>query len=154
MSTLEQLLKMLSRYKINGTFQTNQKGSLSKIFCPKLIPKKLRNFGVYIFTEKNSETDVEEIVYIGKNGTLNNDGFFGNHTLNKRIMQGKIKSKWLVNNNFKVYWFITILRSEVDIIPNDIPTVVECDLLKKFFELEKKLPKNNNNFWLIIIIKI
>lgn len=146
MTTLEQILKLLDQYRLNGTFQTKKKKNLRSVFFPKLIPKELKNFGVYIFTEINIETNKEEIVYIGKNGTMYNNGTFGNHTLSNRIMQGKIKSKWLETDNYKVYWFVTIETSESDIIPNNIPSVVESNLLKKYFELEKKLPKNNNTF--------
>lgn len=146
MTTLEQILKLLNHYQLYGIFQTNKKKNLRSIFYPNSIPKELSNYGIYIFTYINDKTNKEEIVYIGKNGTVNNKGTFGTHTLNKRIMQGKLKSKWIEAENYKVYWFITIKKSESEIIPNNIPSVVECDLLKKYFELEKKLPKNNNTF--------
>lgn len=89
MQTLDHILKLVSKYSLNGNFQTNKKTKLSEIFNKNSIPKQLENYGVYIFTEKNEKTGFEDIVYIGKNGTINTSGKFGDHTMNKRIMQGK-----------------------------------------------------------------
>jgi len=144
MTTLEQILALLSKYTLNGTFQTNNKTKLSDIF--KSIPEDLKNYGVYVFTEMDKNINQEYIVYIGKNGTINSNGRFGDHTLNKRIMQGEKKSKWLSSNNYKVYWYVTIKKSYDMVSSYNIPSVVECELLRKYYDLENKLPKHNNAF--------
>lgn len=136
-SILEQVLEVVSSYELHDKFETNKKTKLSEIYPNKTIPKALRNYGVYIFTLKN------EIVYIGKNGTLNEKGKFGNHTLNNRIMQGKLK--WTGSNNYTVYWFVTYSKGD-KLNATNFPSVVECELLKKYYELREKLPKHNNSF--------
>lgn len=138
-SILEQVLEVVSDYEINGEFETKMKTKLSDIFPNHTIPKDLRNNGVYIFTLNN------EIVYIGKNGTMKSKGNFGNHTLNKRILQGKLKTKWIGSDNYKVYWFVTNFKGE-KVNADNIPSVVECSLLKKYYEITGSLPIHNNSF--------
>jgi len=151
MNTLEKTLEILSTFTLKGTFDTNKKTKLSEIFG-KDIPKELNNYGVYIFTE--TANNKETIVYIGKNGTMEQNGQFSDHLLKKRIMQGKRKQRWVAKHSFKVYWFVTInkmdldtrnqLKSHIDIA--SIPSVIESRLLEKFYELERQLPKYNNAF--------
>ncbi|MDR1846832.1 MAG: hypothetical protein LBR17_01780 [Bacteroidales bacterium] len=138
MSTLTEIQKMLSKFTLNGSFETNRKTTL------KTIPSELDNYGVYFFTEKDN--DDEKIVYIGKSGTMNQNGEFGKQTLRKRIMKGKKKKEWLSKNNYKVYWYVTS-ENKCSKCSENIPAVVECSLLKKYYELNKgKLPKYNNAF--------
>ncbi len=141
METLKELTKLVEKYDLNGCFETSKKQRLSEIFGNK-IPEELDHYGVYFFTD---ELDKDEIVYIGKNGTLKNDGKFGNHTLKKRIMQGKLKTEWLTEKSYKVYWFVTVKKGS-EISPKNIPGFVESKLLKKYFQLEGRLPKYNNSF--------
>jgi len=151
MNTLDEILNILSTFQLKDTFGTNGKTKLSDIF-EKDIPKELNNYGVYIFTETANHK--ETIVYIGKNGTMEQNGQFSDHSLKKRIMQGKRKQLWVDKQNFKVYWFVTInkmdldarnqLKSHIDVA--NIPSVIECRLLEKFYELERQLPKYNNVF--------
>lgn len=87
--------------------------------------KYLNNYYAHL-----NELKASAFSYVDKNSII---GTVGSHTLNKRIMQGKIKSKWIETDNYKVYWFVTAEKSEFEIIPNNIPSVVECNLLKKIF---------------------
>lgn len=135
----------MSDYQVYGAFQTSRIGTISKIFSNEPMPVELNNFGVYIFTEICQINNEELIVYVGKNGTLKNNGTMGNHTLKKRIMQGKMKSKWFEENDFKVYWFVTLEKGS-PINAKDIPSVVESEILKTYFHLERKLPKYNSTF--------
>lgn len=142
MPTLSTILKMLSKYHLKGSFETKGKTKLSDIFSPNPIPKDLDNYGVYLIVDKN-----DEIVYIGKSGTIKQNGEFGNHTLSRRIMQGK---PWLKGKNYTVYWFVTIknkkgkLKSHISTY--NLPSVVECELLRKFYKLERCLPEHNSAF--------
>ena len=150
MNTLDKILNILSTYP-KGTFETNKKTKLSEIF-ENNIPKELNNYGVYIFTEK--ESNIETIVYIGKNGTINKKGQFCTHSLARRIMQGKEERFELKKKNFKVYWFVTISKSDLDsnnqleppVNVSNIPSVVECKLLENYYGLEGQLPKYNSAF--------
>ncbi|MGL4908484.1 MAG: hypothetical protein ACRC3G_04045 [Bacteroidales bacterium] len=165
MPTLNNLLKICSRYPINGSFNTENKTKLSDIFHPHPIPKDLNNYGVYIIVKcakenrdnfcKNDQEceDGREIVYIGKSGTLKKNEvlkpsvIFGEHSLSKRIMQGKKKQDWLAKNCYKVYWFVTIKKTVNPVInPDHIPAVVECALLKEFFAMKGCLPIYNQAF--------
>lgn len=145
MKTLDYILKLLSAYQPQGAFQTNRRVTMSKIFNNQPIPNELDNFGVYIFTETCPIRNEEVIVYVGKNGTLYQNGSMGNHSLKKRIMQGKMKSKWFEENDFKVYWFVTIEKGSL-VNAKDIPSVVESEILRTYFDLERKLPKYNSTF--------
>ncbi|MGL4956092.1 MAG: hypothetical protein ACRC9X_02830 [Bacteroidales bacterium] len=174
MPTLNNLLKICSRYPINGSFNTENKTKLSDIFHPHPIPKDLNNYGVYIIVKcakenrdnfcKNDQEceDGREIVYIGKSGTLKKNEvlkpsvIFGEHSLSKRIMQGEKKQDWLAKNYYKVYWFVTITKTvcKKNSSPKKIqrsqavhiPAVVECALLKEFFAMKGCLPIYNQAF--------
>ncbi|MGL4908094.1 MAG: hypothetical protein ACRC3G_02040, partial [Bacteroidales bacterium] len=70
MKTLNTILSICSKYTLNGSFETKGKTTLSEIFAPNPIPVDLHNYGVYIIVEVKEGEDCEEVVYIGKSGTM------------------------------------------------------------------------------------
>ena len=97
--------------------------------------------GIYIICILNDESG-EEIVYIGKAGTLKTDGF-NNRSLHKRIngKQGDIKRQKFFSDKIKsgdvkrlkIYWFDTWSVG-------DLPGYVEGIVIQEYFNKNKRLP--------------
>jgi len=94
--------------------------------------------GIYIICILNDE----EIVYIGKTGTLKTDGF-KNRSLHKRIngKQGAIERQKFFSDKIKsgdikrlkIYWFDTWSVE-------DLPGYVEGVVIQEYFDKNKRLP--------------
>lgn len=56
----------------------------------KLIREKVKaNFGIYFWLDKSKE----ELIYVGMAGKIKNDGTFGDHTIQKRLIASRDKDK-------------------------------------------------------------
>lgn len=121
----------LEKYKYNGTFTFKTGDALSK--QSKAVP------------------NMKELVYIGKSGTMINDGSFKTQLLRKRLnnrhagvsrqvyFENKLKDEAIETLEFN--WFVTFEGSNID-----VSGFVEGNLLQKYFEQNKKLPPWNKDF--------
>lgn len=102
-------------------------------------------YGTYVIYNPSGE-----IIYIGKAGTVKNDGSITKQDIKKRLQNVR-------DNNFKgdIYWKIIMETYCYDFItieyniyeyPMFIPAVKECELLAQYFTKYNKLPLLNNNF--------
>jgi len=92
-----------------------------------------------------------ELVYIGKSGTLEQNGTFKNQMLNKRInnKQEDIKRdsffKSMITklgaDALDIYWYVTFDKKN-----SDLPGFVEAILLQKHFDVYGRLPLWNKSF--------
>ena len=105
--------------------------------------------GVYYFLRlANGE---KELVYIGKSGTINQDGTFQDQLLRKRInnkQEGKKRQLFFDEkieaeniDEMEVHWFVTMDKRN-----NDLPGYVEGLLLQRYFEVNGKLPLWNKDY--------
>lgn len=109
------------------------------------IPNK---YGVYIF-RKNTRKG--EILYIGKSGTIKQDGHYKRQNLNKRI-NGKSsaqtqRERWFLDKfqedpSMKIIYIEWYELDEEKFLPG----YVESCLLQKFFCETKKLPLWNKEY--------
>ena len=105
--------------------------------------------GVYYFLRISRGK--EEIVYIGKSGTILTDGSFKKQTLNKRInnKQENIKRQQYLEQKIEVenidaldvHWFVTF-----DDDHQDLPAFVEGHLMQQYFDTFGTLPPWNKDF--------
>jgi len=117
----------------------------------KLIRKSLNRdaLGVYIWRNPNNE-----IIYIGKAGSIKNNGDFRNHTLQKRLIASRGKNeegrdittndyiKKIVENKEYDKFIIEIYITK----NNVIPAYVECILLNEYYKIHHRLPCINKSF--------
>lgn len=92
-----------------------------------------------------------ELVYIGKSGTMKQNGIFNDLGLKIRLnskhdgieTQDYFESRILKENidALDIYWFVTI-----DSKSQDLPGFVEGLLIQRFFELYGRLPLWNKEF--------
>ena len=92
-----------------------------------------------------------DLVYIGKSGTINNDGTFKIQGLKNRLnnIQNKMKRQEFFENKIKkekidaldIYWFVTFDKKN-----QDLPGFVEGLLFQKFFDIYQRLPEWNEEF--------
>ena len=105
--------------------------------------------GVYcIYSVKG---DIEKLVYIGKSGTINQDGSFKDQLLNKRInnKQDGIPRKYFFSQKLekeniemlKIYWYVTF-NNEF----KDLPAFVEAMLIQSYYTENRCLPAWNKTF--------
>lgn len=105
--------------------------------------------GVY-YILRLSEGGID-IVYIGKSGTMLQDGSFKNQLLRKRLnnkqdgikrqkyFEHKIESEAI--DALDIYWFVTFDENH-----HDLPGFVEGQLMQRYFNLYGCLPEWNKGF--------
>ena len=135
---------ILKKYNECGSFSFKLGDSLSIVSG--VVPNKP---GVYIIYGINSTNS--KLVYIGKSGTIINDGSFKTQLLRKRLnnkQEGLRRQVYFENklkedncNELKVCWFVTF-NDEI----KDLPGFVEGQLIQKYFEQYKRLPDWNKDF--------
>lgn len=133
------------KYKHNGHFFFKKGDTLS------LVSKDVPNLpGVY-YIIKLAKGKVE-LVYIGKSGTMHQDGTFGSQMLKKRInnkQEKKIKRQDYFDQKVQeeqidaldIYWYVTYDEKH-----QDLPSYVEGLLLQRYFEVHGTLPLWNKEF--------
>lgn len=103
----------------------------------------LQKYGVYIISDPN-----DEVVYIGKAGTIKQAGTYKKQNISKRLKN--IRDKQDANDYFKDYMEDKELDSLtftcIVTVPTKLPGFVEADLVQKFFDEEKTLPLLNKSF--------
>jgi len=102
----------------------------------------------------------DEIVYIGKGGSVYQDGSWGGQGLQRRLINRRGKDADGNSMSTKVWinnWLSDMGKTELTVCwavtfeddPNgikDIPAYVEAKLLQKFFDVNNKLPRWNIEF--------
>ena len=134
----------LKKYKNCGYFQFRIGDS--PYHQSKDVPDLL---GIYTFEKKTNESS--EVVYIGKSGTLNQNGSFKNQFLKKRLNNKLIgiKRQQFFDQKLEdelfdtliIHWFVTFDDNQ-----QDLPSYIEAKLIQEYFEKYKCLPSWNNNF--------
>ena len=132
------------KYKNNGHFFFKKGNQLSEV--SKNVPELP---GVY-YIVRLAKGRVE-LVYIGKSGTITQNGQFKDQLLKSRInnKQDGLKrqdffDKKMIEENIDgldIYWFVTMDKSN-----NDLPGYVEGLLIQRFFEVQGRLPLWNKDF--------
>ncbi|MCA4781329.1 hypothetical protein IF125_03520 [Empedobacter stercoris] len=134
----------LEKYKTNGHFFFEKNDNLRD------KSKDVPNLpGVY-YILKLAKGKVE-LVYIGKSGSMLQNGQFKDQLLNNRLnnKQDGIRREYYLLNKIEeeniealdIYWFVT-----VDDEHNDLPGYVEGLLLQRYFEVYGCLPPWNKSF--------
>jgi hypothetical protein len=133
--------------------------------------KKYKNWGHFFFKKGDRLSEVSkdvpelpgiyyiirlargrvELVYIGKSGTIMQNGSFKDQFLKGRInnKQGDIKrqdffDKKMTEENIDgldIYWFVTMDKNH-----HDLPGFVKGLLLQRYFEVHGKLPPWNKDY--------
>ncbi|MGD0754507.1 MAG: hypothetical protein ABR927_05545 [Bacteroidales bacterium] len=132
------------KYKNNGHFFFKKGNQLSEV--SKDVPELP---GVY-YIVRLAKGRVE-LVYIGKSGTITQNGQFKEQLLKSRLnnKQDGMKrqdffDKKMIEENIDgldIYWFVTMDKSI-----NDLPGYVEGLLIQRFFEVQGRLPLWNKDF--------
>lgn len=134
----------LEKYKTNGHFFFENEDNLKK------QSKDVPNLpGVY-YILKLAKGKVE-LVYIGKSGSMLQNGQFKDQLLNKRLnnkQDGIRREHYFLNkieeeniDALDIYWFVT-----VDDEHNDLPGYVEGLLLQRYFDVYGCLPPWNKSY--------
>ena len=132
----------VSRYPNNGCFSLLPEESINDVVKREGVPAAR---GIYIIYRCD---DAERPLYIGKAGTVNQDGVWKEQGLAKRFtmkQDGKYRREYfreLMSNQsipgLTFLWFVTH-----DAIIKVIPTLAEMELLQAHFDQYECLPKLN-----------
>ena len=105
-------------------------------------------FGIYIIS-KVSES-MKTIIYIGKAGSISNDGSPKKQGIKKRLVNlhgGVNRTEYFlkymdINQTSLLFeWYVTFNQSV-----KALPAFVEAELIQKFFDSHGKLPELNKSF--------
>ena len=134
----------LSKYERHGHFFFKKGDSLAT--ASKGVP--LLQGIYYIMRLAGGRVD---LVYIGKSGTIGQDGSFKTQSLRARInntadggsRQTFFESKFIEENidGLDIYWYVTMDKTY-----EDLPGYVEGLLMQAYFEIFGKLPPWNKCF--------
>ncbi len=105
--------------------------------------------GVYLWSDSE-----DNIIYIGKAGTLKTDGTYKQHTIRQRNLatRGKVNGRDVLTANYvqqimmndeMPFMTITALNFDTEEI---IPAFFEAQLLQDYYNIERELPKYNKSF--------
>lgn len=131
------------RFPLNGSFTFKKGDILSKLIKRNQVPDKP---GIYlIYSSANIEN---KLVYVGKAGTLKNNGDFRKQKLQGRLkakQSGKSRQKYFTEiievnkyTNLEIFWFVTFYEEN-----KTLPSLVENEILQQYFDLYFVLPKLN-----------
>ena len=140
------LLFIYTKKYNNGTFYLNKNEHISHALNSYNVPNK---YGVYlIYSVKDN---IEKIIYIGKSGTLQNDGTFktqgiagrlkavGKNNIPRNIYFQDIIKEYDFDK-LKFLWIVTVEENVIE-----IPALVEAKLLQSYFDDNNVLPLLNKN---------
>ena len=134
----------IKKYKNNGHFFFRSGDNL------RLVSKDVPELpGVYYIIRLDNNR--VELVYIGKSGSVEQNGLFKKQTLRGRLNnnhEGLGRQEYF-NQKCKdenidaldIYWFVTIDKTN-----HDLPAYVEGLLIQRFFEIHARLPEWNKLF--------
>ncbi|MFW9940472.1 MAG: hypothetical protein ACFFFT_05485 [Candidatus Thorarchaeota archaeon] len=130
----------------NGRFVLKKEESINVVLKRENIPYK---YGFYlIYGVKGKKI---ELIYIGKAGTIQQNGVFKKQKLRKRLRmkQDKVPRRVFFQdvireNKYDHLLFRWFIINEKEII--DLPAFIEANLINKFYKKYKKLPKLNKSF--------
>ncbi|MFR7465587.1 MAG: hypothetical protein ACLUVG_13190 [Phocaeicola vulgatus] len=124
--------------------------SKQMIFCEKYLVMFHATSKEYTSFTK-SGISFENIIYIGKAGTISQLGIYGKQALYGRInnQQDDAKRQTFFSDSMKangihqiiIQWFVT-----VDDKHSDIPHCIEARLIQKYYKKTKELPLWNRNY--------
>jgi len=134
----------LNKYKNNGHFFFEKGRNL------KDLSKEVPDLSGVYYILRLSRGKID-LVYVGKSGTIRQNGKFKEQGLNGRLnnKQEGIKREDFFNNkcekeNIKaldIYWFVTFDNKN-----HDLPGFVEGTILQRYFEVHGKLPLWNKEY--------
>jgi hypothetical protein len=140
---IQEFTKEFSNY---GSFELLPNESINEVVVREKVPDK---YGVYLIY--GIQDNFEQLIYLGKSGTIKNDGKFKDQALRKRLtmkqddMRRKdFFKKIMKENNYdrlKFLWFITY-----DDDNRILPGYAEGKLVQAFVENYKRLPLLNKSY--------
>ena len=142
---IDNLIIEYKKFNKFGIFELKQDEIINTIIKEKKVPN---SYGIYIiYSIKNLSKD---IIYIGKSGTMINDGTFKSQGIAQRLtkVQNKLQRKIYFQNILNEYKFdkleflwITTYDEEYQ----EIPSFSEAKMIQAYFNQYKKLPLLNKS---------
>lgn len=141
--------KLKKEYQLKytyGSFILNKDEKISSVLSRENVPN---DYGIYIVY--SVKDDVEKIIYIGKSGTLQNNGAFKSQGLNgrlkavgeKNISRNVYFQNVIREHDFdclKFEWIVTVNDLEIE-----IPALAESIFLQEYFNENIVLPLLNKS---------
>jgi hypothetical protein len=134
------------KYVENGTFILSQGESVNKAVTENNVPN---DFGIYlIYADKEV---VDNLVYVGKAGSVASDGSSKKQGLSKRLVNqhsGMKRSEYFVkymadnSTDLVFHWF----KTYDELTKAVIPALAEAEVIQKYFLEYRKLPELNKSF--------
>jgi len=134
-----------SKY-ISGSFILNKDENIASVLSRENVPNE---YGIYIIYSVKDNN--ENIIYIGKSGTMQNNGGFKHQGLSGRLKavgEKNVSRNIYFQNTIREYnldylkfeWIVTVNDLEVE-----IPALVESIFLQEYFNENKALPLLNKS---------
>ena len=137
------------KYPKNGQFNVSIGQKIKEAAKENDVPN---DYGIYLIYEGFDCN--EELIYIGRSGTIQSDGTMGSQGIRKRL---GMKQDGMYRNDFfkeemkkrqkgiSVAWFVTFNIAG----QKTLPALAESEAMQEFYELEGRLPELNKSFLLI-----
>ncbi len=134
------------KYPKNGKINVNMGQKITDAAKENNVPN---DYGIYLIHEGFDCN--EELIYIGRSGTIQSDGTMGSQGIRKRL--GMKQDRMYRNDFFKketekrqkgisVAWFVTFNFAG----QKTLPALAEAEAMQEFYELEGRLPELNKSF--------
>ncbi len=131
----------------NDSFLFKANDNLKKCIRTSKVPT---DFGVYIIYGIIS--DSKTVIYIGKSGSMRQDGEFLKQSLAKRLsnkQDNKPREQYFNEviqihtfDHILIHWFVTFEKTGHTILP----TKAEADLVQAYYDDNRCLPRLNNTY--------
>ncbi len=141
--SIQNLIEEYTSLNQSGILELNKDENINNIVAQNNVPN---SYGIYIiYSIKDS---VKEIIYIGKSGTMVNNGTFKQQGIRKRLGRKQ-------NNKPRHIYFQDIIKeykfekleflwiTTFDEMHHEIPSLSEAKMLQAYFNQYKKLPLLN-----------
>jgi hypothetical protein len=137
-------LKM--KYANNDSFTLVQGESINKAVSNNNVPN---DFGIYLVY--TGEELIENLVYVGKAGSISANGTAKKQGLRKRLVNqhsGMKRSEYFIkymadnNTNLTFRWF----KTYDELVGSVIPALAEAEAIQEYFLKYRKLPDLNKSF--------
>ena len=134
------------KYPKNGQFNVSMGQIITEAAKENNVPN---DYGIYLIYEGFDCN--EELIYIGRSGTIQSDGTMGSQGIRKRL---GMKQDGMYRNDFfkkemekrqkgiSVAWFVTFNFAG----QKTLPALAEAEAMQEFYDLEGRLPELNKSF--------
>ncbi len=136
-----------NEFQSKGSFLLQPTQDIKKVVLLNSVPN---DFGIYLIFKINDANRCKDLIYIGKAGSISNDGSRKRQGIRRRLVNqhsGENRTEYFLKymdenkTSLLFEWYVTF-----DDTIQLLPAFVEAKLIQEFFINNNKLPELNKSF--------